>query len=57
MPLIDEILVKLGNAQFFTKIDLAKRFHQIPVATEDRAKTSFITPFGKFQYLLKCPLA
>lgn len=46
IPNIESILDKLGKAQYFTTLDLAKGFHQILVKPEDRKKTAFSTPFG-----------
>lgn len=51
IPNMDSILDKLGKAQYFTTLDLAKGFHQIPVRPEDRKKTAFSTPYGHFEYL------
>ena len=50
MPLIEEILDMLSTAVFISKVDLNKGFHQIPILEEDCPKTSFCTPWGKFQY-------
>ena len=50
MPFIEDILDTLATAKFMSKVDLTKGFHQIPVRVEDRAKTAFCTPWGKFQF-------
>ena len=52
MPLITDIMNKLTGSTCFSKIDLNKAFHQIPVLPEDIAKTAVITPFGLFEYIM-----
>lgn len=51
IPNIDDILDKLGRAQYFTTLDLAKGFHQIHMYPDDVEKTAFSTPFGHYEYL------
>ncbi len=50
IPGLDEIVHKVGQARVLSKVDLTKGFHQVSVKVEDRAKTAFVCPFGKFQY-------
>ena len=50
IPNIDSLFDKLGRAQYFTVLDLAKGFHQILVDEKDRAKTAFSTPQGHYEY-------
>lgn len=50
IPNIEGILDKLGRAQYFSTIDLAKGFHQILVKEQDREKTAFSTPHGHYEF-------
>ena len=50
MPLIEEILDVLASAQFISKVDLNKGFHQIPIQPVDMAKKAFCTPWGKYEF-------
>lgn len=51
IPNIENILDKLGKAQYFSTIDLAKGFHQTKVKSEHRQKTAFSTPFGHYEFV------
>lgn len=51
LPNIDYILDQLGHSKYFTTLDLASGFNQIPVAQKDIQKTAFSTPNGHFEYL------
>ena len=44
LPRINILLQKLGRAKYFSKIDLASGFHQVPVREEAREITAFCTP-------------
>lgn len=51
IPLIDDILDKLGKANYFTTLDLTKGFHQIEVDPADQEKTAFSTLSGHYEWL------
>lgn len=51
IPNIESMFDKLGRAQYFTTLDLAKGFHQILVDEKDRSKTAFSTPQGHYEYV------
>ena len=50
LPKIDEMLDKLGKAKFFTTLDLASGYWQIPIAEKDKKKTAFVTRDGHFEF-------
>ncbi|CAF4346813.1 unnamed protein product, partial [Didymodactylos carnosus] len=51
LPNMEQTIQRLGDGYcFFTKLDLKSGFWQIPIRSEDRAKTPFITPFGLYQF-------
>lgn len=50
LPNICEILEQLGKASYFSTLDLANGYHQIPIDEKDRAKTAFSTSEGHFEF-------
>ena len=50
IPRIDESLSKLGEAKFFTTLDLGSAFWQVPLRKQDRDKTGFACELGLFQW-------
>lgn len=50
LPQIDDILSQLGNAKFFSALDLSSGFHQIPMNPDSKKFTAFSTPQGHFHY-------
>lgn len=50
LPSITSILDQLGGAKYFSTLDLAMGFYQIPLDKDSRAKTAFSTPFNHYQF-------
>lgn len=50
LPNITEILDQLGGAKYFSTLDLASGFHQIPMDPKSKPKTAFSTPHGHFEF-------
>lgn len=50
LPRIEETLDALTGARWFSTLDLASGYNQVPVTEEDRPRTAFCTPFGLFEW-------
>ena len=51
VPHIHDLTAQFHGTKVFTKLDLVKGYHQIPVADADVQKTAITTPFGLFEFL------
>lgn len=50
LPRIEESLDSLTGACWFSTMDLASGYNQVPVTERDKPKTAFCTPFGLFEW-------
>lgn len=50
LPRIDDILDRLGGQHLFSTLDMQAGYWQIPMATEDAAKTAFHGPHGLYEF-------
>ena len=49
LPYMGDMANILVGKTIFSKVDLVKGYHQIPVAATDIHKTALVTPFGLFE--------
>ena len=50
MPRVDEIFDKLGGARYFSTLDLASGYWQVPVNEEDIGKTAFTVGSNHYEF-------
>lgn len=50
LPQIQDVLDRLGKSKYFTVLDLASGFHQIPLSEESKIKSAFSSDIGHWQY-------
>merc|ERR1712155_82732 len=50
VPSMGEVLMDLAGAKYFSSLDAAQAFHNIPIKRESQALTAFITAFGTYQF-------
>uniref|UniRef100_A0A3B5KTJ2 ribonuclease H n=1 Tax=Takifugu rubripes TaxID=31033 RepID=A0A3B5KTJ2_TAKRU len=51
VPHIQDFSAHLAGKTVFSKVDLVRGYHQVPVHPADVPKTAVITPFGLFEFL------
>ena len=50
IPTVNDISLDLNGAKYFSKLDLAQAYHQLPLAEESSYITTFSTHVGLFRY-------
>lgn len=50
IPRLQDFTFNLSGKKYFSKLDINRSYHCIPMAPEDIEKTAIITPFGLFEF-------
>ena len=50
IPLVAEIVGRVGKARVLSKLDLSRGFYQVMLAEGAKEKTAIVTPFGKLEF-------
>ncbi|CAK9796589.1 Transposon Ty3-I Gag-Pol polyprotein [Anthophora quadrimaculata] len=51
LPLIEDQINQLGGYRYYTGLDLASGYYQVPLAENSIEKTAFVTPDGHYEFL------
>lgn len=50
LPLIEDQIDRLGNANYFISLDMKNGFYQIPISPDSIKYTAFVTPGGHYEF-------
>ena len=50
LPLINDMIDRLSDKRFFSKIDFTSGFYQVPLKSSAMEKTAFVTPDGHYEW-------
>ena len=51
MPKVEDIFSKLNGTKYFSTLDLRAGYHHIPLKKSSVPKTTFNSPFGRYEYV------
>ena len=51
MPKVEDMFSQLNGAKYISTMDLRVGYHHIPLDEEPIPKTTFTSPFGKYEYV------
>lgn len=52
LPLIEDCFDRLGNAVYFSKLDLKQGYYQVRIAEGDEEKTTCVTRYGSYDFMV-----
>jgi hypothetical protein len=52
LPFMDEVINKIVGHEVYTFLDEFSRYHQISIALEDQHKTTIVTNWGAFMWVV-----
>ncbi len=52
LPHIDVLLDTIAGAKVYTTLDLVQGYHQLRIKEDDQHKTTFVTQYGQWQWIV-----